>query len=292
MEIDRTIRARLAGRTMILGVGAQKSGTSWMYGHLARRRRVMAAPLKEMHFFDAWLRPRAFARHERAMRRRAAELIAEGKTGGDAGGARLHARAAMIDDRTAYLRYFADRIGDRDFMMEMTPCYALLSEADFRAVRAYFDAAGVRVRPLLLMRDPVERLISHHRSALREGGDADDLAARVRRSIGRLPPRGDQLRRSRYDLTLKALITAFGEDAVAVGFYETMFSEPDVELRAVMRSLGLKHGAHDISVRINASPEIEPPPPALVEQAVERLAPAYRFVGARFAARKPAAWRA
>ena len=55
--IDAKTRSALDGRTMILGVGAQKAGTSWLFDYLAGDPAIFAPPLKEMHFFNAWLRP-------------------------------------------------------------------------------------------------------------------------------------------------------------------------------------------------------------------------------------------
>jgi hypothetical protein len=41
----------LEGRTFLLGVGAQKAGTSWLYRYLKSHPEIFMSPIKEMHFF-------------------------------------------------------------------------------------------------------------------------------------------------------------------------------------------------------------------------------------------------
>lgn len=52
-------------RTYVVGVGAQKAGTSWLYDYLASRPDTFMSPIKELHYFDAEFRPDWFAaRHK------------------------------------------------------------------------------------------------------------------------------------------------------------------------------------------------------------------------------------
>ena len=47
----------LRGKTQILGVGAQKAGTSTLHRYLEKAPGICGTPLKEMYFFDSWLMP-------------------------------------------------------------------------------------------------------------------------------------------------------------------------------------------------------------------------------------------
>lgn len=277
-------RARLEGRVMILGCGAQKAGSTWMFDHLARNPAVRRSPVKEMNFFTAWLRPARFGFHER---RFAAQLAAADGAGMDeAARARLAARVEMSGDRAAYLRWFARRGLKRSHMMEMTPCYALLSEEELRFARAHFEAAGVIVRPLLLLRDPVARIVSHHRSARETFGQGYNSDRGLLLSLAG----GEQIRRSRYDLTLARLFRVFGEEAVTVCFFERLFDPADPHLAEVERALGLSPLPPLLERRINASPEAAAPPQALLAALRRRLRPAYRFVSEHYGPAAPAAW--
>ena len=101
---------------------------------------------------------------------------------------------------------------------------------------------------------------------------------------------GEQIRRSRYDLTLTRLFRVFGEEAVTVCFYERLFDAADPHLAEVERSLGLSPVPPLLERRINPSPETTPPPTALLAALRRRLRPAYRFVAEHYGSATPAAW--
>lgn len=42
----------LEGRTLFIGIGAQKSGTTWLFANLEQHPEVFMAPCKERHWFD------------------------------------------------------------------------------------------------------------------------------------------------------------------------------------------------------------------------------------------------
>lgn len=270
---------------MILGCGAQKCGSTWMFDHLAAHESIRRSPVKEMNFYTAWLNPRRFGGLER---RFAADLAQAEAAGADATlRARLAARVEMSRDRGAYLRWFARRGLRRSHMLEMTPCYALLGEAELRFVKAHLEGAGVRVRPLFLMRDPVERILSHHRSAHGPDRTGRSLDRRLLLDLAG----GDRIERSRYDLTLGRLFRVFGEEAVTVCFYERLFDPEDGHLADTERALGLAPLAPRRERRLNPSPEAAPPAEALISALRRRLSPVYRFIDARYGAEAPAAWR-
>jgi len=50
----------LDGKTFLLGVGAQKSGTTWLYDYLKAHSACAVPRHKELHVFDAAFRPNLF----------------------------------------------------------------------------------------------------------------------------------------------------------------------------------------------------------------------------------------
>lgn len=273
---------------MILGVGAQKAGTSWLFDHLASYPEVAASPLKELHFFNAWLSPRFCGGYDRRFREALARasrplprLLAPARRRA------LAERVAMIDDRAEYLRFFARRAGDRRFLLEISPCYSMLGPRKFAVVRRYFEAAGVTVRPVFLMRDPVERHWSNLRMRERDAGGGFDARAAFLRSLDR----PGEIRRGRYDFTLRALRRAFGETAVTVGFYEHVFADPETGLRPLVEGLGLVWRPADAARRVNASPRSAALSEAEIAAARARFRPVYDFVRGEFGGGTPAAWR-
>lgn len=273
---------------MLLGVGAQKAGTSWLFDHLSRDPDILASPIKEMHFFDAWLGAPRLAGFDgqyldlaARMRRPLARLRAPRMSRA------VSERAEMARNRGAYLDFFARRLSGQRFLLEVTPGYALLDAAAWRRARRFLEEAGLDVRPVYLMRDPVER----HYSALRmeqATGRRGDARASFRASLRRK----GVLAHGRYDQRLGDLWSAFREDHVVVGFYEDVFAGPERHLRALTDRLGLVWRAPDFARRVNASPEAGALPPEDVAAGIEAYRPVYDFVNVRFGSAKPASWNA
>lgn len=279
---------RLEGKTMLIGAGAQKAGTSWLFRHLAEDPDVYASPIKELHFFDAWLGPRRLAVFDRSYGEKAAQMRRPlPRLAAPRMSRAVIERAEMSEDRMAYLRYFAARVRRERFLLEFTPGYSLLDERGWSRARRFLERAGLTVRPIFLMRDPVERHMSALRMQQRKGLIADARAA-FRCSLEWPAYRAH----GRYDQALTALWRAFGEHGVVVGFYEHVFAAPERHLRALTDTLGLAWRAPDVSHRVNAADA----PSTL--SAADRAAGAaafrdvYDFVNARFGAEKPASWSA
>ena len=154
--------------TILLGVGATKSGTSWLYRYLADHPECHFRTIKELHYFDALERGTIDRQIDDRTRERDAirARMASGKAG-DAAAERLADREDWLsvlgagrEDADAYLSYL-DRGGDgRRVVGEITPSYALLSEDRLRAMAGL---GGRDVRMVYLLRDPIERLWSHVR---------------------------------------------------------------------------------------------------------------------------------
>ncbi len=285
MTLDPDLRARLAGRTMILGVGAQKCGTSWMFDYLAADPAIYAPPLKELHFFDAWLRPDLCAGYDARFRRLLTRtdtplgrIVERRKVKA------LRERVAMIEDRDAYLRFFASRIGEQAFMTEFSPCYSLIEPEGFVRIRDYFDDAGVTVKPVFLMRDPVERLYSAARMQVR---DNDDDARHI---FSHFLEKYSARARGHYHQTIVGLWHAFGRDGVSITFYENLFDDPDLWLRRITDFAGVEYRAPNLDRKVNASPRKADLTQGQVETALNRYSKVYAFINKHFPTEKPSSW--
>ncbi|WP_340110248.1 sulfotransferase [Pikeienuella sp. HZG-20] len=274
-------RQALAGRTMILGFGAQKAGSSWLFNRLARSPEICAAPIKEWHFFDCWLRPDLtpdVARIMRAQEQTARLRRPDGRR------AEAHAaRLAALKRPEAYLDHFAAKIRGRKAMLDISPEYALLDGADLGVVTAYFAAAGVRVRPVFIMRDPVDRLFSYAR-ALAKARRADPV-----RTFEKALKDPLAMARSRYETTLGALWATFPKEDVTVAFYEDLAGN-EAALAALAGRLDLAPPPAAPARRVNPSPAATLPARS-ASAARARLGETYAFVAKEFGAAVPAGWR-
>lgn len=274
---------------MILGVGAQKAGTTWLFDYLAGDPAVYASPIKELNFFNSWMMPNRAGRVNDRYREKLTSASRLWRRSFDPTSFQLmRERVAMSDDRDAYLRYFGRRVADETHLMEITPSYSLLRGRDFRTLRSYFETAGITVKPVFLMRDPVDRYYSQLR--MRQGDSRGVFAAKRNflACLSRVPTTSH----GAYHQTLTALWRAFGRDEVGIAFYEDIFSDPDIQLRRLTGFLGLEWRAPDIGRRINTSPQPIELEPDEILAALARFQDVYAFVNKHFGAAKPASWRA
>ncbi|WP_233416891.1 sulfotransferase family protein [Halovulum marinum] len=281
----------LTGRTFLLGVGAQKTGTSWLYRYLAEHPEAFMPMIKELHVFDAHFRPDWFGRYDRSFPRRLVQALDRQRARGQA---QLTGRALQLLDRALIgedIRRYPDLFralpGPARLTGDITPSYAVLDAGHFRQIRQLLTDAGLKPRVVFLMRDPVERVWSATRMWGRKHGidDAEQLRAAALAQLDR----PEELARSRYDHTVAALEAAFPAEELFFGFYETLFCDPSV--RALCAHLGIRYLPGDYGRTINASPRPAELLPAQAQLIRRALAPVYEFCETRFGHDLPATWR-
>ncbi|MEL6234818.1 MAG: sulfotransferase [Pseudomonadota bacterium] len=236
-------------QVFLLGVGAQKAGTTWLHRYLDDHPQCWMSPIKEMHFFDELYLPEMCAPLAGRHYARLADMVtrlARGDAGPRGKLALMHDlldRAAMRGDAQAYLAFFAQRAGDARVFGEITPSYSMLNGAQFADIAALHPD----IRPVFLMRDPVERFWSALRMRERE---IPGFSAHA--SFEAELDNANMILRGRYDQTLRALAAAFAPTKILALFYEELFTPETV--RAVCSHLGLDYVPADFDRRENVSP--------------------------------------
>ena len=197
--------------TFLLGVGAQKAGTSWLHDQLHRRKDADFGFLKEYHVFDA-LELERFANFRP---KRPTPLKW-----------RTWRRARFIARPERYFDYFASRLKPPRIRLtgDITPSYAGLSAESYQRIQKAFAQRGVQTRAVFIMRDPVERFLSQQRMQLRKRGlltpehEIEHLNKASLKLLKRESPRND------YPATLDALRGGLAESEIFIGLYETLFT--------------------------------------------------------------------
>lgn len=278
-------------RTLFVGIGAPKCGTSWLYGYLLRHPQVFMSPVKELHYFDAKYRPDVGVPdhvgkswddifHERVAEMEGAYAV-DPKPWRLRHLAALKARVAAIDDPLAYAAYFNEAAGPSHTVMgEISPGYCTLRDDGFQAMRAQ----SPNVKVLFLLRDPVEHFWSwqRFRQRYREGFDAVSDFHRMLDDFG-------TLERIRYHATIEALDRVFKPEEVRLEFYECLFTSEAI--RGLCDWLNVGFAVPDFAKGVNASPVVELPR-HLRNMARDALAPIYDYCQARFGSALPKSWHA
>jgi hypothetical protein len=226
-----------------LCIGAPKTGTTWLYKHLAAHPRIWMPPIKELHYFDSrFPLPRAgekvnvstgllglFPQHPRRQIVRALARSCFRMSLKDLVWSFRYFSGVETDERYCALFGRAERItGD------LTTDYCALSSEAVQHVRALLPD----VKIIFLMRNPIDRAWSHAKMLLPEllgkppaSISSEEFLAYLRHPAPR--SRGDYLR------TLKNWGEAFPPEQFFIGFFEDLTGQPQSFLREILRFLDI-----------------------------------------------------
>lgn len=281
--------------TILLGVGATKAGTTWLYNHLRGHPDCHIRAIKELHYFDT-VEDGGWQRQLKVQRRYLAVMAGHKARGAAKADVSLRRQGDVrewinllkgrAEDVPEYLAYLGNGRGDRRLLADITPSYALLPEARLRAMAGM--AADVRF--LYLLRDPVSRLWSNLRMmAARAGAVAAGVQDAARALLDRIlegEPSG-AVDRGDYAGAIERLRAAVAPHRLLMAFQETVQTAPG--LARLCAFLGIRTVAADF-----ASPVLTGVPaemtPAQVVRVRAFLAPQYACVAQQFPD-LPAAWR-
>lgn len=257
-------------KTLILGIGAQRAGTTWLFDYLAQHPDIFTGLTKEFHFWDEYFLDggaRWTARLKRAYSRVKPWRWAE-----------IDERLTIKDPAT-YFNYF-DRLNteNRSYVLDITPSYALMTRENFEEIGEQATRAGYKVKLIYVLRDPVDRFCSHLNFDAGKNGRMINFGHGLNGGPGA---------RSRYDVTFKAVQNLF---PLTVEFFETMTVKKDTT--RLMEALELQHIPPTEEQRTNSSTTFKPMTEGQIALARETFMPAYEYVNDRFGGRKPAGWRA
>ena len=226
------------GKVFLLGVGAQKAGTSWLHDQLQRRKDTNFGFCKEYHILDALTLPQ-FAHFQ-------PRLIAPWKW-------RTWRRKRFLQDSNRYFDYFIHLLNKPAIKLtgDITPSYSCLSAETLAWARDQLSKRGVNTRVVFLLRDPVERILSQQRMKLRKRGELRPELERDHLLNASRKLKQQSSQRSDYLHTLKALQTAFSPDEVFIDLYERLFTEP--VFRQLCQHLMIDYLEPNWSQRVNES---------------------------------------
>ncbi|MCO5135082.1 MAG: sulfotransferase [Phyllobacteriaceae bacterium] len=235
-------------KTFLLGLGAQKTGTTWLHRYLDEAPNADFGRMKEYHVLDARFIPAC--RNFRVGRVNAWEQVRNIFSRGS----RPLLRYRLQQNLDAYADYFS-RILDKPRIQltgDLTPSYSGLGADALIEVKDLFNRRDINVKAVFIMRDPVERCWSSVRMARRRAeksapGSADPDWQVLEKSYA-----NPQLElRTRYDKTIDAIETAFNPSEYRLFLFEELFRKDTmIELE---NFLGMDLGKPDFDRQVNVT---------------------------------------
>lgn len=203
----------------VVGIGAQKAGTTWLAGYFYEHDEVFMAPYKEMHYFDSYhLWRHAAENWRRYLRRRTYNLAKYGPNNGIASPEQvrdlqnLYLRTCFSSDK-AYRAFLDYGRNGRKLSAEITPTYTDLDANAFRHMAKCLP--GVKL--ILIARNPVDRFVSQVRMDRSYGSRRADWP------LDRILNHVHYRRRGDYKRTLLEAEKAIDPERIHVVFYERLF---------------------------------------------------------------------
>ena len=217
-------------KQFILGLGAQRTGSTWLRSQLHACKEINLGFCKEYHFLDVLFVPEMKAFHsdhdsgDQRFRFRPStnpNLWSPGR--------KSAMLASFVSNPQQYFQYFDELWqGDRRISTvgDFTPSYSMLDRSGFDYARIELMKRGFQVKALFVMRDPVERMWSmiHQASKVQKLLDTGKDPTARKFSLKHFTYPGAELR-TRYERTIHELEQVFGVDEIYYDFYERYISE-------------------------------------------------------------------
>ncbi|MFK5997033.1 MAG: sulfotransferase [Rhodobacterales bacterium] len=268
----------LNSRTFYLGIGAQKSGTSWLSNYFKSHPEILMSPIKEMAFFGNRERPNL----NRFKEQLAFEDVLTAFTGRHNKKRRKHlnSRLDVQGDIENYKQFFQHLLKNEKAYGEITPGYAFLHKTEFHQILDHFPA----VRIIFLMRNPVDRAWSQMRFS-----NTKNTPDKLRQNAVERLSKSAYTLRSDYKSTIETITSVFPRDQIHFEFFEHLFSQKAVD--GICDFLGVSHKKARLGRKLNTALKA-PLPQDLRLEMIEMLIPQYLFADSFFKGDIPESWLA
>lgn len=267
-------------KIFVLGIGAQKSGTTWLHSQLMKNASIDMGFAKEYHTFDA-----VFSEHCSNFRTNLVNTISNKEKDGSLGGNRANCsepikRLSFIDNTDNYFDYFDElhsKSSNTKAVGDITPSYSMLTCEAYQHIKQGLELRGFDVKVVFLMREPVERAWSMlrmgRRNAGRKGKVFSNSETEALRSDYRSP---HQELRTRYDRTIVELEKSFAAENIFYDFYEQLFTVSTY--KALQTFLGIDLKPADFDFHSNVSAVTKPIDVSLRSEIANYYSKVYDFV--------------
>lgn len=233
--------------TLFFGMGAMKSGTTWLHDYLQKNADVHFPPVKEVHYWDV-SQNKSDRHHYRA---KATQLVEASTQLLESNIAEIPRRIEQVNRALSalkiyansdakhmeYKNYLLDNFEGQKAVGDLTPSYCTLDQKTLIEM----SSLASNVKFMFIMRDPIERLWSAIRMrASQVSANQRELVKHCEKIVTELQYKTDHfmLTRSDYKRTISVLDKTIKPENIAYIFYEKLFSNET--LKSLCTFLGVR----------------------------------------------------
>ena len=264
-------------RTFYLGLGAQKAGTTWLFRQIQSSDRFAPGLCKEYHLFDYIHLDASYAYGNAGQR---IANFAEGDPSRSMEG-KVRLLRKFYENERYYYDYIDELLDTQyKFTCDITPAYALLNSDVLSSIRQNFEERAIELKVIYLMREPVSRLESELRMALRRKKSLGHVEVNKMCSSMTKRLSIDYPSKSNYSFTVKQIDEAFPPSQVFYCFYEDLFLAENIEILA--NFFNIPRSCFNAEVKVNVTRRPYRYTRQHLEIWAEALAGEYEFARTRF----------
>lgn len=202
-------------KTFILGLGHQKTGTSWLHAYLNSLSNFNTGITKEYHIWDA-LDIKCLSRNKIKIPRNDKQTII----------------FKMQKDKTFYFEYFNSLFSEKiNLTADITPSYSGLKQERLEIIKDSFIKKKINVKVIIFIRDPLERIKSATRFNLDRSNYDEGIKKDETNFVNALKQYYKNehcIFRTNYHITLENAFSVFNKENIFVGIYEKMFEPNEI----------------------------------------------------------------
>ena len=271
-----------------IGIGVQKSGTSWLFNNLRKLPDFSLLPIKELHYFDR--HPKYYSStvlFEESIFKRVQvpswwimfrfHFLRTLKRESFSNSIwKLKYLFEKGNDKR-YLSFFENQKG---FKGEVTPSYSILEKEDIQ--KMYCLAPDAKL--ILLLRNPIYRAWSQFLHERRKMKDYETKKINIEEAILFLNSR-DRILRSDYERMLENYLSVYPKSQLIIGFFDAITNHPHDLMHSIVKFIGgnTNHISIflDLELKFNVNKKIEIPDEVFdflkskYKEPIERLAMNY-----------------
>ena len=245
-----------------LCIGAQKTGTSWLWNNLRQNKEIWLTPRKELHYFDRSLRypspsflaTNFFLKRLLSHQEQDKHFRLKAKTE-----LKQAFKSKNKENILWHLKYFLGTYDDDWYRSlfekgkdkvsgEMTPAYSILEVKDIKKIKSLFP----NLKIILILRDPIERAWSQirfymTRNEFDEKSDLEQIKEYIDSPMQSL--------RSDYVNMIHNWNQVFGQEKLHICFYDDIQTKPEVFLKNIAQFLKVSNNFNHnfITKKVNVS---------------------------------------
>ncbi len=218
-------------KTFLLGCGAQKAGTTWLHKNLSGSSEYWSGGIKEWrfwkHYFDSNSRELQLRMMEKKLREISSPKTSMNKL-------KLKWKISALQNPEPFLQEICDNFIAKvnvKVLGDMTPMNGTLSIDEFSYIKEYFNEQGIVVKPLLIMRDPFERIWSAVKMKIygRYPKQYQTNETLIYKELLRTYRLKIVVKRTRYECIIENLENVFGVHNICYEFTEQLFSQEGLD---------------------------------------------------------------